>query len=571
MNWLLNRTRSAVTICKSESFYTQSSISIHFTAIVALLTISFFSIFFNFILINGLSILRTDDLAVYASIRGNEGLESIVAANGRGLENYLLYPSFILFTHSIKLARWYILVIWMIPCSFLFYLFYKSYLHLPFSISLMAALLPNITPNQIDVPQFVLGSYIAPVCFFGIFVLLLGLEYINDRMRNKYLILLTVVVTMLFLTLSEASLFIALSIILIFIMNKKFNKKFIIVVSSLVMLSIARIIYTLMNQRIENQVSRMVSFPQILSRIKVAIFTFYPLSSLDYYGFNSHFRCFASAIFVLILFGFLLNIVSMPRKGNEHIAKRREIYYLYVIGFTWIFLNTIVYLLFTPWFSYRYLYPASFGFALIFSLSLSGYLRTIPLWRSKYRSFIVIIFLVIAIGLIKNQRSRSINKPWNDAADIIRRNIATIKYPPNSQIVMIGDFLPPTSGYWMWSSGLLKYISGRTDLSGNMPTEINYYDPFRPGIYFPKMSNLTINKPLFLFRVTNGEVKRYQYALRWLDKDEDHNWILLKIDEKSGQISTMGTGDSLEEYLRFLGGEKINPDEVLWGNSKREK
>lgn len=157
----------------------------------------------------------------------------------------------------------------------------------------------------------------------------------------------------------------------------------------------------------------------------------------------------------------------------------------------------------------------------------------------------------------------------------IRHELAGRRFPKNSQIAILGTVYLRTGGHFQWSTGYIKYVTGRLDVDGILPNELRYYDAFEPNEgWSRKMIGLSIDRPLFIYRMNyrEGTFEQQKYALRWAESGSVSSyWELLELDQDTGFISVVASGHGLVEYDRSLIEFELDQEDVVWGGKPSDK
>lgn len=474
---------------------------------------------------------------------------------------------------SISLSRLFLVIAFMIPTSLiLFKIIYKQF-GLPLIPSLVCSVLPCIIPSQTQIPIGINSSYPLPGLTFGIISLYLVIKYLEQNKNHYYLISSIILLFIATQISSSAFLLIPAFIFICIVVNGQLRKKIIIILSNVLILAIV-IIWGLFVPRKE-----ILEFelPNIFERLNQTIIWVSPINIGD----NSLVFILFFILIILLAVLLLIRKSTSNNAGDKNKFKSIKHLQLMTFGILWYFSSISVFLIVES-FHVRYFYQAGFG--LIFTFILSIYILFSQFLKKNNYINIILIFIMIFYGIsyIKNIKTnyaaaqKSLEKIKIDLNNLDFKND---DFPENSQIVLFGYNLPYThDGTYLASSGILKYIFHRHDISGIIGSRIihYYYNPFQPKDrqFFKRISGLDYKNPTYFFVKDSikTNLRQYEYILQW-NEEFDSYWVIYKYHKKTGYPSFVIDGFGIKEYedkLIKLQKMNINQSDILWGQKKMQ-
>ena len=188
-------------------------------------------------------------------------------------------------------------------------------------------------------------------------------------------------------------------------------------------------------------------------------------------------------------------------------------------------------------------------------------------------STIVLLLLTVFVGIERNKSVEKTFSPIEATHSMIKPYLNSFDFPTDSQIVITGPSVGYlyTGGYWVWSTGYLKYTTGRKDITGIVGKEFFFYNPFDPkqrGYSYP-MRGLDLNKPIFLYRLNNNKLVQVAFFLQWFDENENGKWNFYAADVQAGHIKLLKTGHGKKEFLSAVSDLNISSKDVYWAPSQK--
>jgi hypothetical protein len=124
---------------------------------------------------------------------------------------------------------------------------------------------------------------------------------------------------------------------------------------------------------------------------------------------------------------------------------------------------------------------------------------------------------------------------------------------------------------------MLQYILNRKDVSGILPYEYQYYNPFNADAgrnYSAKMAGLSLEFPVFFFR-HHKAFEQYNYALQWNNDELDESfWNLFEFDLNTGIPEIISQGKNYHDYkiaLDLLKEEGVKQEDIMFGGQPTQQ
>jgi hypothetical protein len=463
---------------------------------------------------------------------------------------------------SVYFARLVILLLLSIPCAFLVYHFARHEYHLRKHSAIAVAVLPFILPNEVQVPTYIVGSYMLPGLLAALISIWFILKYSKiDQFSVAFFVLsavfyyLATECTELLATMVPAFLFLVFAC-------RKLTWKQVMLGAALLFISVRKSYLVISHpygniNSIENKLSindiiyRVVHFPDYINPL------FIPGKML------------VINTIVIILIIFAAAVVFRNRKWPTGILdsfpggdnfRNKYFYLLYYFGFplVWIAFSALPFLFFSESFTSRYFALASVGSSFLLVISL-GILT--GLFTTRKMPFVLVS--VILIGFAGISRQVSFNRFFQPHREQFRElglTLGACNMPGNSQIIVTtstAKMLKLGNGVTNNSNGVFQYILERRDVKGQVMKETSFYDPFhiynQPYVYRNVDVDTLTNT--FLFRCFNPDPynnRRLYYALRWVDeKSRDSQWYIYQYDEQ-GARTNLVSGNGYDDYLSVV-------------------
>ncbi|PKP35112.1 MAG: hypothetical protein CVU00_04010 [Bacteroidetes bacterium HGW-Bacteroidetes-17] len=542
--------------------------------IIPYIIIPIILIAFNLEAIFGLDSLLLDDQARYSSAL-QHNLPWLKWSNFE-ISAYFRYPFWMLLTLSPELARGLVVLVWLLPIAYLAYYLFNGMFGLPKTISIAAAILPMILPGQTLIPAFIDGIYMLPGLLFLLISIITGMKSIQSTSKSWILIFVSVVSFYIAIETTELVVFSVFPFILLMFYISNFGKKLWVLIVPLILISGYRLVEVILYPRSASTPVDL-TWEQIVTRLKISIVYVNPfgISNESFVGVLT---------IILVVLAIFLSVIWNRKKNNfvrlntfnpiQNIIKPYP--FLIIFSILWIVSLSFPFIFFSKYFPSRYLFFAGFGVSLIISLALYSSFYSL-FKKSRVILFVLFAVLIINSGVHRINALKKFFYPFNNYHAIFTKELSAYSFPLNSQIVITGRSALPTGGYWIWSSGMLQYILKRKDITGIMPYEYQYYNPFNENkgrTYNTKMTGLNLDFPIFFFKHQNT-FKQYSYALQWLNEDlSESPWKLFLFDLKTGLPISLAKGNGYQDYLFILDSLKMNSvkqEEIMFGGEPSKK
>ncbi|MDB4575813.1 hypothetical protein N9112_02525 [bacterium] len=538
-----------------KSFFEKHEYILIFSIIFLIVTVSNLSAVF------GLDILFQDDNARYYSYINDE----YQISNTRSFIGFALFLKWIIVVifsnYSTELARLYVVLVYMIPASCLFYFFNRRYLHVSVWASLTSAVIINSIPRQFYIPTFLDGSYPAVGMLFFISTLIISAEYLKSS-RNNYLLLILASFGWVLVCdlMNEMGIFL-LPVFLYFVYSSKSDnkKKLTLFLTTSVITSFK--LFAFLQTMGVNPVNKptSLSIRDMASRIIHSIEWWMPTGG----GIAT---TSIVAILIIAISGYsFLKLRNASPAGNS--TARAFIFY----GL-WYLASSFPFWFLSKFYGPRYLYISYFALTAIASIGI----YYVFIYRKPYKNIIAAISLLLLFTVYTVNRNASNTAYFNimnKKNDVILSLLSDKQINTDTQIALV-NFNNGTGGFHIWSSGYLRYILKKPRVTGIIGNEENFYDPFNMNHcgYGYRMSCLETGKELIAFKkYSKNQTAQMNYFLQWKTKgDRNSEWSLYQTDENN-KLSMIKEGRGLDSYLEALSESNLKAEHVLWGNSNDEK
>jgi len=260
-----------------------------------------------------------------------------------------------------------------------------------------------------------------------------------------------------------------------------------------------------------------------------------------------------------------------------------------LLGIVWIVSGSIVFWLMSPYFANRYFHLVSYGSGLLvayFILNTEFHGKSVVYRKYGSAALLILVLLMISNKIHWQYNYISVqNLTYNEYKNELMKS----EYPPDSQIIVVGQDILDAGGWWNYSSGYLQYITGRADIMGNISyPEMQFYNPFDPAErrFSTHMTGIDLEKPVYLFRKAGGHFNSVKYALQWefsgwtagapgkvylgtTSPEEliQSPWRIYEFDFITGEHTILKEGkglDSYQEAINNLSKIGITEKEILW-------
>jgi len=510
----------------------------------------------------GVHVIILDDFAHYAEIV--EGKFGYARLHRSLIDPFFFYFFAKIMSYSAPMARAGILILFMLPLSFIVYHICTKYLSFPMTLSIFCAIIPQVLPGQAYVPTFVIGSYNTWSLLIFFLAVLFFLKYLEQKKTAFWL------GGILFyfgaVDSTETSIFLAAPLVIALLWFRKFNRRHIIVILGILVVAAYKVTFVLLAPYSNVNTPRYFGWREILTRLRRML-----TWDLPNPGINESLALF---IFVAIVAVGLILLVAKPiglqmlpemaEKNHFEPSERFRMIGLSLLGISWVCASILPFLAST-YFSSRYAYILGFGLNFLCILAVYSIFER-GILKKYHVTVVLLAILTVFVGMERVKRVEATFK-WPDWVHAsIQSSLKKYDFPKESQIVIVGPATGylMTGGYWNWSSGYLKYATGRADLSGLVGKEDKFYDPFvrSERSYSFQMHGLDMNKPLFLFRFEKGALEQLQYYLQWREEKGRIEWSIYHLDAGNGKASKYATGN--RKTFERLERNGITRREVLW-------
>jgi hypothetical protein len=461
------------------------------------------------------------------------------------------------------LARGFYVMALMVPISGLLYYFYSARLGFPRATAFAAAVLPNILPQQSEIPAGINMSYVVWGLLAALVSFLLALRYLEDTRTTSWRWLVRAGLVFLVATqITEQALFLYPSVVLALALCSCESKKKWRLGGAFTLVAATKVAQILLLPRLQ---------PASLAVDEIG---YRAWQYLDW-SLPIPRETWAYAIGLLAMIGVAVAALRRLRPAPASASPRP--------GFTakclavclcWSLSTILVFLLSSQWYTVRYAYYSAFGLTAALALLLET--QVVGLFGSAHAARAVIFgSLVVFSGLLRYEYLRDEYSGDNAFLAVIRRDVGSVDLPPMSQVVIAGN--KSLGGGWYRSSGTLEYALRRPDVFGLIGAKdegahFNFDDHFDPRArgYSEDMTGLSLDAPTFLFVADRGgtSLRRLDLALQWKGSTDAAAWKILRMDRVSGKASPLAQGIGMSAYtaaLRELEKSGVRQSDILWG------
>jgi hypothetical protein len=535
---------------------------------------------FNVHAIFGLDTLLQDDLARYSSLANGSYPTWMYKHSVIG--TYIQHRLYELLVISPELARLTQLLLLQTPlCIAFFYLCRKTF-RLPAIVSLAAAVLPNISPGQKLIPTFINGSYVVQGFLAATLALIIGDRFLTGPPRKRWGMLVTsMCLYALSLDIMEQAVFLLVPFVYFFCIRDSALRNKVAISASFALLACLKITWVRANPRSMHE-NPPFSPADIWERVSYFWSVMDPL--FQQAKSVGQVPLYASLTVGAITFSLVYASVSKKRanglgdtsqqsSGTPHFVCTFSLLLLLCSIFPFVFLS--------PHRVSRYAYIPSYGYILMFVVTIHTILLSLKIHpRAKYSLFCLCISVVAACsGVTRVKKLDSDYVIKNRYFAQIKAALSDYDFPSYSQIVIVDKQCPvralESKGSWIWTSGYIQYLTGRNDLQGILPREINFYDPFSPTTRKSyskqdQMTGLDLDDPIFLFRKSGERLEQLVYGLQWKTRGQKSSeWSIFEFNQSTGRAHTIATGTTqtgyTKEMLTLIQEKGIMEDDILWG------
>jgi len=508
---------------------------------------------------------------------------------------YVMYAAYELMTIDLSLARAYILL-FMIGSSLAFFYILHHLLKPPLPAALVASVLPNLLPGIEMIPGFIDGSYTVPGQFVLFLSIIAGLLFLGDEKFRWGLLLLSVFLYYAAIEMMDQSIFMILVVVFIFAYKAgyRFTSRLNTICVAFVVMAIQKIVIYFMKDQPSYMSSQSLTLAEIQNRFFRSLHYVTPIE------FNGDLLSGTMSVLTVVilvsgavfyLFKLLKKDVPLARSIGFTGMGDKSNGFLVLLGLVWFISSGAVFWVTSPYFSNRYFHLPAFGAALIFAYVVQTALVIVS--SSRVRQYVVygvVALFLISTACVRFTGLRTLHAAENRYYDLIKNTIMQHSFPENAQIIISGATPIGTGGYWWYSSGYLKFLTGREDIDGVLSfKELQYYDAFRVQDrgFTMRMSGNDLKRPVFLYRITSSDkIERRILALRWKASRwtdgvpgrthlgaaepkqlKTSDWEVLQFDTTTGQHRVFASGKGLDAYQHFLNtldSKGLTPNDIMF-------
>lgn len=461
----------------------------------------------------------------------------------------------------------------MIIASMVFYFLLRNFLKVPPHSALVAALLPNIISGIDMLPSFLSGSYTIPGQIVAVTSAILTICFITQLRFGYAALALASVLYYCSFEFMDQALFLLLPFILLFFYASgfRFTKRLLIALGLFFAIATYDLTIYILSDKPSFVAPANIELLDMFSRFVKSLRYSFPIPKE--FGASSIIMLTTFSVFSII--GLWVWIKDLLTKAT--LRERVNFSFPLAFGLS-IFVSVgFTFWTITPYFSNRYFHLPAFGAALIVAFLMFQSLKLLP---KKIRSIFAIILastFIVSTGHSKYTWLEKKHQAENYYHTLIEEALEPFNFPEAAQLVITGNTSIGTGGYHHYSSGYLKFLTRRADITGIFSRpEMQFYDPFRPEErgYVTYMTGVDLDQPVFLFRMDTKtkKIDQMQYALQWKDASwtegipgqtklnssqpevlQSSPWTIYKFDLVSGSNIEMSSGigiSSLEAYMK---------------------
>jgi len=460
---------------------------------------------------------------------------------------------------STPLARTLIIFFIMIPASLLLIQILRK-LGYPVAVAFFTANFIWLFPNQLQIPYFINGSYMAEAFLIMLAGFWFGLKYLETKARCLFVA--TLITFYWAQNVSELVVPATVALASYLLVLGKFEKKAWMIVGTLAFVTSYQTYRILEIGREVVKTSQPLSPARIQTILKAVIDWSLPYTHLEVLDNNKSLVVISFGI-LLILITILINRYS-DRHSNRilpNLQYSREFWYRLLFPFLFLLLTSIT-MSKAPWFSSRHAIFPIFGFSLLLSYSCHLLLDS-----NKLATRGILFMLLFVSGISHYERVYKEFSLKNQQHSQILSFLKGQNFPQRSQIVVVNTDVT-TGGFRKWSTGYLYSILKRRDVTGLVGAERMRANAFTTAYNPGGMTGLNLRDPIFLYRRNGDGVKQLTYFLHW-EKDSAHsNYNVYHADPISGNLKVIAHGAGLSEYAALttdLARQGIYKKDIMWG------
>lgn len=521
-------------------------------------------------------VLIRDDLGFYsAALDGGFQWAFLKRSLLAPIYNFVLAKTMVL---SVCAARTAILIVFIVPLSFAMYYTWRVFLGLPRMVSFFAVLLPQILPGQLDIPTFIVGSYVTLGLLLYFAAVIFSLKYLRDHGRGN--LAAAAVSYLACVETTEVGVPLLVPIFALLICLKMTSKtahkgNLHLLLGTLGAVALYKGLYVLLFPYSVVTTPQPLEAVDLFDRVGKALQWSFPNPGIGH----------ASVVYGVVAFILAMGVVlaifrpvripngpatdGMPRFSL--LSDRAKWLVWYCFGAGW-FVFALIPFMFSFFFLSRYVYAAAFGLNLLLVLGAFSIF-----YRGPFAARMVFLLALSAITLFVGlERYKALGSAFDrkeEAHAAIQSALSKIDLPPRSQVCILGrrHNYVFTGSRWDWSTGYLQYVTGRSDIRGLVGREQSFFDPFKKGKEPPDLGEQGIDpeSPLFIFRMEkNDRLNQLRYFLQWqVYENGTVQWAVYQLNPITGQTERFRSGNSRESYfetLTELAGTGITRSDIAW-------
>lgn len=486
------------------------------------------------------------------------------------------------------LARGLYVLLFMVPISLMFYYLLSEKFALSRIAAATASILPQILPSVWQIPAGVNMSYPLRGLFLILAGLLISYRYLDEAgRRSRAWLAAAVAIYIVAIQSMEQTVFMFPAVLVILAGYTRFNRKHLLLLGPLLIISLMRIARMILMPRIP-----MTNIPaeKIVSRIVQYINWNIP-------SLNKNSVLTAVMVVVIAAAGLIVIMktgaaAGTPAAGYRHIKRKYFALFAYGSFCIWMASSIFVFIFLSNDYESRYVYISSFGFWVLLCLSLQALLGGLCK-KKAIVPVIVFVCIILCSGFMRLHALSTFFGNQNRIQRVIAGAVNSSQLPPFSQVIVVG--VPHFPGGWLRSSGYLKLATRRYDLEGlvsgeNASPYYNYDDHFNPAIRGWEgrfyVTGIDLGRPVFFYKIDNDCLKKksikkknklkkkcdvmrqLEYVLRWRGERKDAPWSILKFDRVRGTSVPVVSGKGFADYtgaLKRLEAQGVGQSDILWG------
>ncbi len=503
------------------------------------LLLSFAIVVFNYYDIFVLKTLYMDDH--HRLLLGHENQIHNGIFQRNSLRAYVIWPLYKLLSINIVYARLMQTLVFYIPLALVFYLLYRNYAGIARWPAVAASLLPAILPGQNMIPSFIDGSYTIQGLLVFLLALFTAFRFLNLTGFSILWFILAGIAYAASIEMMDQAIFMApVMVVFCFLLfpSTPYRKKLISISFLVITLAILKATYQSLHPATASAVAVTFNWDLFISRLQLLPTYTLPFShKLDGRPID------ASMLWLIYGSTLFAGLVC----GNK---KHRK---LIICGLLWAFFAIITFLTISRGFAPRLSHISAWGLVFSLVISIIGILHRLP---AKQLSIpFVLCGLILWSGYTRLEAMKIFVAPRNQVQMAAEQLYASVSWPTNAQVMLIN--VPPwvAGGWWPYSKGYFKLLTGRDDLTGVVGWEKYLYNPltpmnrgFKPAA---NMAGIGLDKPIFIYRLTRKIPYHFvpvSFFLKW----QDLEWSIYSLN-KTGEHQILGSGkgnNSLQDELK---------------------